>query len=67
LDAEFSCRAHNARLAEVQSKEQSTFLVNMCKTKGPVIKQSCLYQIYDNIIKKVFIQKDNHFDQCCSP
>ncbi|XP_076091114.1 perlucin-like isoform X2 [Mytilus galloprovincialis] len=37
LDAEFSCRAHNARLAEVQSKEQSTFLVNMCKTKGPGI------------------------------
>ncbi|XP_071154474.1 perlucin-like [Mytilus edulis] len=35
FQAEFSCSAHNARLAEVQSKEQATFLVNMGKTQGP--------------------------------
>ncbi|XP_052083568.1 perlucin-like [Mytilus californianus] len=34
LDAESSCRAHDARLAEVVSKNQSDYLMNMAITVG---------------------------------
>ncbi|XP_076091117.1 perlucin-like [Mytilus galloprovincialis] len=53
LDAESSCRAHNARLAEVQSKAQSDYLINMSISVGP--GQSYWLGARDDIIEGTWI------------